>query len=549
MKRTLALTLLALVTVPNSLAAPAPKAPKLVLLISIDQFRADYIDRFSANYLPAKSGGTLGGFRFLSETGARYLDAHHNHVPTATGPGHATLMTGSEPTLDGIAGNDWFDRSTGKTVYCVDDPSAKVVGGGTTNPMSPLNLKVTTVGDELKMATNGRSKVVGVSFKDRAAILMAGHAADAVIWLDSNAGNWVSSSFFCPNGQLPTWVQSLNSSRTIDGYKGQAWEPLLPSSAYALARKAPAEKPATNGKLFSHDLGTSVGKPHYGALTLSGQGQDFLFKSVQKAIEGENLGGHDVPDVLVVNLATNDYVGHRFGPNSPEVMDISIRTDRLLSELFNYLDKRVGIDNVVITLTADHGVLPIVEESKNDYRTGVSRVTESAVSKAVAEALNKAYGDGDWVSSVAAPNLYLNRATIAAKNLKLVDVEKTAAAAASNAPGIYIAFTADQILKGELPNWSWCSLVSNGFNPTLSGDIMVFEGPGDYFGGGTGTGHGSPWAYDSHVPIIMRGPGITPGRYSRNVNTSDIASTLSLLLGIEYPTGNLGKPLEEALKK
>ena len=215
--------------------------PKLVVLISIDQFRGDYVERFYRHFLPARTGRGIGGFRFLMETGAHFRNAMHNHIPTATGPGHATLMTGSEPAIDGIVGNDWFSRATGKSMYCVEDPSVETIGGPS-GPMSPKNLMVTTVGDELKMATNGRSKVVGVAIKDRAAILMAGHAADEVIWWDAGVGAWVTSSFYAPSKRLPEWVTTLNAERGVDKLAGKAWEPMLPKDAYATARRAPSEK-------------------------------------------------------------------------------------------------------------------------------------------------------------------------------------------------------------------------------------------------------------------------------------------------------------------
>ena len=522
------------------------KPPKLVLLVSIDQFRADYTERFSPYYLPAKSGSKVGGFRFLLEHGARYLDAHHNHIPTATGPGHATLMTGSEPTLDGIIGNNWFDKVAGKGIYCVDDVTVKVVGGGSSKPMSPKNLKVTTVGDELKMATGGRSRVVGISFKDRAAILMAGHAADTVIWLDGKTGGWISSSFYYLGGALPSWVEDLNSKHVPDNQKSHVWEPLLGNDAYALTRKNPGEASSSNAKPFSHSLAAE--KNFISAFTTSDAGQNYVFQTVTTAIDAEKLGQHDVPDVLVMNLATNDYVGHRFGPNSPEVMDIAIRTDRLLSDLFNHLNEKVGLNNVDIVVTADHGVLPVPEESGDEYRTGSVRYP-SPVAKAIEAQLVKKFGDGTWLlgDGLYEQNLFLNHETAKAKGVTIRDLETAAQDAAMNVPGVYVAFTRTQILHGEVPHWAWTDKVINGFHPTLGGDVMVLEAPGTLFDSGTGTSHGSAWAYDSHVPLLLHGPGIQAGTYGRSVATADIASTLCHLLGIEYPTGNVGTPLREAL--
>lgn len=526
-----------------SLALLPPTAPKLVLLISIDQGRADYVDRFSDLYLPAKKGKTLGGFRWLSETGVRYTDAHHHHLPTATGPGHSILMTGSIPALNGIVSNEWYDRVKGKTHYVTDDDTVQTVGGKSA-PMSARPLKVTTVGDELRMATNDRSKVVGISFKDRAAILMAGHSADEVVWYDYDTGNFVTSTYFA--NSLPAWAEEINRSRAVDAFLGKSWNASLPESAYAKARNAPHEK---GSKLFSHPYGTERRSAYYSNVVRSGGGQEFIFDVAQKAIDADRLGQHDVPDVLVLNLASNDYVGHAWGPNSPEVLDISVQTDKLLSRLFNKLDATVpgGIDNVAIVVSADHGVAPIPADAQLD-RIDSNRLSGSDVVKAVEGALDAKYGEAKWVlGGLYEQNLYLDRTVMAAKSLKPEEVEQTAADAATTVPGIYAAYTRTNILQGRLPNVPWSEWVTNGLNPLYGGDLMILEAPNQVYTGATGTSHGSAWAYDTHIPILTHWGGQKPQRVARRVYTHDIASTLSTLLGIEYPSGNVGKPLFEAL--
>ncbi|MGV3616379.1 MAG: alkaline phosphatase family protein [Fimbriimonas sp.] len=543
---------LALPAAANAQSRIGTKPPKLVVLISIDQYRGDYPNRFAPYFLPARSGRRLGGFKFLTETGAWYQDAHHNHLPTATGPGHATLMTGSEPTLNGIVGNTWYDRKRGRGHYVVDDSTVESIGGQN-GKMSPRPLLVSTVGDELKMATNGRSKVVGVAIKDRASILMAGHAADTVIWYDASSGNWVTSSWYAKNGKLPTWVDELNKTRGIDKAFGTRWEPMLPADAYAVTRRSPTEKPSDNGKVFSWPLGTAGGTPdrgYFSGLITSHFGNEWVFDTTKRAVEAEKLGQRDVPDVLVVNLSSNDYVGHRFGPNSPEVMDVTVRTDRLLSDFFNYLDGKLGIDNVTVVLTGDHGVLPIPEEASGVYQMPSVRQPVT-LSKTISEALTQAFGAGSWVlgSGLYEQNFYINRETAREKKVSMADVERVAAEAAMRHPGVYVAFTRTQILSGQVPSWAWVPRMMNGFHPELGGDLMIMEGAGVLFGGGTGTSHGSAFDYDSHVPIIIRGRGIKAGKYTRRVATADIASTLSLILGTEFPTGNIGHPLREALDK
>lgn len=530
-------------------AQPLPPKPRLVVVFSIDQCRADYISRFAVDYLPANKGSTIGGFNYLASKGAYFTDSHFRHIPTYTGPGHAVILTGSIPALTGIADNDWFDRSTGKIVYCVDDPQTETVGG-TSGPMSPRNLKVTTVGDELKMATAGKAKVVGISFKDRAAILMAGHAADTVIWFDGGAGKWVTSAFYAPNKKLPVWVDAVNSLNRPDASETKVWTPMLPDAAYADTRPAPFVKGPPTSPVFSHKIAGSTKKATYGNFTASGFGQEFVFETVQRAVEAEGLGQDEVPDILCVNLATNDYIGHAYGPNSPEVKDISVRTDRLLSGLFNFLRKQVpgGMASVAVVVTADHGVVPIPEEASGVYRILQNvRGSTSAVEKAVNETLSKRFGEGKWVLNCSLPQLYLDRALVAAKGLTMAQAEEVAAEAARTAPGVYWAFPGEDILHGALPTWPWTAYVTNGYHPKISGDVMVFEDPGVLFSGGTGTSHGSPWAYDTHVPILVSGPGIRPGVYSDSVSQSDIAPTLCQLLRIEQPSGCVGKPLVKAL--
>ena len=520
-----------------------PTAPKLVVLISVDQGRADYVDRFSDLYLPPKKGGTIGGYRWLSETGVRYLDAHHHHTPTSTAVGHAVLMTGSVPAIDGIVGNDWYDRETGKMHYSTSDDTVKTVGGNS-GGQSARPLKVSTVGDELKMATNGRSKVVGISFKDRASILMAGHAADEVVWFDYDAGAFVTSTYFADS--LPTWAEAYNASRDIDKYLGQSWTPMLPEASYVNARNAPHEK---GPKMFSHPMGTERKKGSYSDIVASAFGQNAIFDLTEKAIDADRLGTHETPDVLVLNLASNDYVGHAWGPNSPEVMDISVVTDRLLSRLFNHLDRTVpgGIDNVAIVVTADHGVSPIPGEMADVYKIGAERVSGGAITKSIDAALDAKYGEAKWDLDYNGSNVYLDRKVMDAKGLDHAEVEKTAADAAMTVSGVYGAFTRTDILAGRLPDMPYREWVTNGMNPQVGGDLVIVDAPNRIETGSTGTTHGSVWAYDTHVPILTRWGGQKPQKVGRRVYTHDIASTLSILLGIEYPSGNVGKPLYEAL--
>ena len=538
------------------LSAPPQQAPiginppRLVVVVSIDQFRGDYTYRFAPHYLPARSGSKLGGFRFLTETGADFQSAVHQHVPTVTGVGHATLMTGSEPAYNGIIGNDWYDRATGKEVYCTDDPEVETVGGQS-KPMSPKNLQVTTVGDELKMATNGKSKVVGVALKDRASILMAGHAADTVVWFDNKTGNWVTSTWYAPSKKLPSWVEEFNSERRLDKLAGQAWEPLLSNETYAVSRNSPGTKPAANGKPFSHVMPATVGESLYGASWSTPWGNENTLAAATRAVEAEQLGKDEFPDVLVINLSSNDYVGHSYGPNSPEVMDITIRTDRMLSDFLNMLHAKVpgGIDSVAVVVSGDHGVVPIAKEAREDFKIPVLSGVGKGYMDAMNAALTAKYGAGKWILGDAGPNIYLDRAMAAQKGIDMQELTEVALEAARAVPGVFNVFSRHQLLNNGVPDYPFKERITNGYNAKMGGDLLILEAPGYYLGGSTGTGHNAIWDYDAHVPILFRAKGIKPGHYLNRVYTNAIAPTISRLLGIEVPSGNVGVPLVDKIEK
>lgn len=527
------------------LATPSPghlpERPRLVVVFSIDQFRGDYAYRFADQYLPARTSKGVGGFNYIAQQGANYVDAHYEHVPTYTGVGHGAIMTGSIPAINGIIGNNWFDRETKKGVYCVDDPSVKTVGSNSA-PMGPRNLKVSTVGDELKMATGGKAKVVGVAFKDRGSILMAGHAADTVVWFDGGSGKWVSNNLYEPSGALKPWVSAVNDEGIPAKSVGNNWIPLT-GVDFSLTKLAPFVG-GTPSPLFSHKISDNED------FLTSSFGQEFVFHTLEKAVVAEQLGKDDVPDVLVVNLATNDYVGHAWGPNSPEVLDISVRTDRLLSAFFNFLDKSVngGLARTTIVITGDHGVVPIPEEAKGTYRIPSSiRGSNTAVTNAVEAALKAKYGEGKYVLSNTAPHLYLDRELLSTKKAVIAESQRVAAEAARGVDGILDAFAAEDIAAGRLPDWPWMRQVANGLHRKLGGDVMVFSQPGALFSGGTGTSHGTPWVYDTHVPVMIAGPGVKAGTYTERVSICDIAPTLSFLLRIEQPNGSVGRILSKAV--
>lgn len=550
---------------PLPLAQPAPPAaargtkPRLVVLISIDQFRADYLRRFEDLFLPPMSSGAVGGFRFLMERGAYHTDAHHDHFPTYTGPGHSILLTGATPYLSGIVGNEWFDRDLGRTRYCVEDPESPLVGPTTKKDgISPATLRVSTVGDELKMATGGQAKVWGIALKDRAAVLMAGHLADGVLWFDDETGAWISSRYYRKDGTLPPWVDAWNATKKIDAFYGRFWTPSAPKAAFARIWTPKNEFVNAGfglGSTFGdqgHPITGGIAKPgkeFYRAFTTTPDANDYVFDSALELIGREGLGADSTPDLLVINLSSNDYIGHAFGPDSPEVLDVTYRTDRSLSHFFNAVAIRVpgGLANVTFVLSADHGVAPITGETqRSGFFAGV--YVETVLQKLAEDALDAAFGPADWVQALVEENLYLNLETLKAKEVDSAKAEEVAAAALRTASGIYAAYTRSQALRGQLPQTELGLRVARSFHPRRSGEVVLVPEPYWVPNRLNGTTHGSPYSYDTSVPLLLQGWGIHPGRYTQKVSTLDIAPTLSYLLGILNPSGCEGHVLSRAVE-
>lgn len=540
-------------------AGAAPVRPRLIVLVSIDQFRADYLTRFWDLYKPATDASGIGGFRYLMEQGAWHTDAHHDHYPLYTGPGHSIHFTGAPPYKTGIVGNEWFDRDLNRERYCVEDPGpdGELVGAapGKTG-ISPATLRVSTVGDELKMATGGQGKVWAVAFKDRAAVLMAGRLADGVLWFDDETGNWVTSRFYRKDGTLPKWVADWNAAKKIDArFDGGklTWNLSVPPEA--LKRLWAPGNDFVNpryglGKAFPHPINGGLaqpGKAFYNAFTNSPFGNEYVLETAREILTREKLGQDEQPDILAINLSSNDYVGHAFGPDSAEVLDISVQTDRQLSGFFQFLAKSVpgGLDDVTIVITADHGVAPVAGEMKRaGFPAGALTLDKATVQKA----LQTKYGAGDWVQAVVEANVYLNRKAFEDKGIDFAQAEAAAAEALRREPGIYAAFTRSQILDGRLPDTDVGRRVARSFHPRVSGDVVLVSDPFWVPGQLTGTTHGTPYAYDTSVPLLLAGAGIKPGRYTQRVSTLDIAPTLSALLGILQPSGCEGHVLSQALK-
>jgi len=495
---------------------PTRTPPKLVVVIVIDQFRYDYLTRFRGEY--------TGGFDRLLKTGAVFTNAYLQHFPTVTAVGHSTILTGATPSLSGIAGNDWFDRESGRSVASIADSKVTLLGGRGAGA-SPSRLLVSSVGDELKIAARGGTpRVIGISFKDRAAILPAGRMADAAYWFTNTNGNMVSSTYYFPD--LPAWVGDFNAKRAVDGFPGAEWK-------------------SASGKVLAK-LPTEINSRYYDALERSPMGIQFMLSFAQRAIEAEALGSRPATDLLSVSLSSTDLVGHSFGPDSPEIHDLNVQTDRLLGQFFQFLDKRLRPGSVLVVLTADHGVAPLPEVQADRKMPG-GRLLEATHRKAVESALVAKFGEGQWIASAAYGSYWLNRTTIREKKQEQSAVEECIAQALADQPHVYRVYTRTQLLTGRYGSDLVSTRIANGFYPGRSGDVITVLEPYWIFGA-KDTTHGAPFGYDTHLPLIFAGTGIKRGVYDQTVAINDIAPTLATILGIETPSGSTGRVLTEMLE-
>jgi hypothetical protein len=481
-----------------ALAAATPRKPKLVLVIVVDQCRYDYLVRYRADF--------KGGFDRLLKNGANFTSAHDDFFPSITAVAHAVLLTGAMPSATGIIGNEWFDRQAGKSTTSVNDDAEKMVGGSAGKGSSPHFLLASTLGDELKAANGGRPRVVGISFKDRSAILPAGKRADAAFWFDDTAGEYVTSTYYMKS--LPEWVRSFNSKQPADAFFGVTWQ--------------------------GHEI-PRVATPKYKGMERSPFANRITGELAERAIAALQLGKHSDPDLLSVSFSATDYVGHEYGPDSQEEHEALMETDRNLDHLFQTVDREVGLANTVVVLTADHGVAP---------RASGGRLPLATISDTVQSALASKYGPGKWIAGNWDEQVYLNRTLIAEKKLDLAEVSRTAAEALSRNPHIARTWTRDQLLDPKTKLDSTGRLVKNGFNPDRAAEVVFLPKPYWIFADSQFT-HGTTYDFDTHIPMIFMGTGIHAGTYKDAARSNDIAPTLAEILGIPKPNACVGRVLSE----
>ncbi|MFD2999933.1 alkaline phosphatase PafA [Pontibacter toksunensis] len=519
--------------------------PKLVVGIVVDQMRYDYLYRFWDKY-------SDNGIKKLVKQGFNFKNNQYSYVPTYTGPGHASVYTGSVPAINGIIGNNWYSREQNKMVYCVEDQMVKTVGStSTAGEMSPANLLTTTVTDELRLATNMGSKVVGVALKDRGSILPAGHLGNAAYWFDSPSGNWITSTYYMED--LPQWVQEFNNKKYPDQLLNQPWNTLLPINQYtessadnvAWEETLPGEQQPT----FPHNI-PAIREKDYELLRSIPAGNTITKDFALAALRGEELGKGKYTDFLAVSFSTIDYIGHKFGPNSVELQDAMLRLDRELAELIDEVEDEVGKGEVLYFLTADHGAAHVPGFLKTmNVPSGVAN--SGTVRDSIETYLDKMYGNGEWVERYTNQQLYLNRSLIDGKKLDLADVQQRVASYLLRFEAVMRAVPAIA-LQSTSWNQGLMARVENGYNARRSGDVIILLQPGWFEGYGTGepkgTTHGSYSNYDTHVPLIWYGWNVQPGESSVPTEIADIAPTIASWLYIQEPNGSVGRPLQEYMK-
>jgi len=512
--------------------------PKLVVGLVVDQMRWDYLYRYYNRY-------TNGGFKRLINEGFSVENTLIPYTPTYTAVGHTTIYTGSVPAVHGIIGNDWYDTETKKNVYCTEDSTAVTVGStpSTEGNMSPKNLLATTITDELRLATNFRGKVIGISLKDRGSILPAGHAANAAYWYQGSTGNWITSSYYMK--EVPTWIADYNKLKLANKFYAKNWETLYPINTYV---NSTADEKDYEGKTstFPHQLTQNIDK-NFDAIRSTPYGNTITLDLAKLAILSEDLGQDNITDFLAVSCSATDYVGHGYGPNSIEAEDTYLRLDKDFEEFFNYLDKKVGKGNYTVFLSADHGVAHVPGFMKENKLPGGTVSDRDIVFK-----LNSFLNDKFKVNNVVLKSMNnqiifdhdkTDNGTVSFDVIKSASIEFL-----KRMDGFANVVDISRISMATIPEVQK-KMITNGYNARRSGDLYYILNPNWFNGGATGTTHGNWSPYDAHIPLVFMGWGIKPGASNKTHYMTDIAPTIAALLHIQMPSGCVGEPITEITNK
>jgi predicted AlkP superfamily pyrophosphatase or phosphodiesterase len=514
--------------------------PKLVVGIVVDQMRWDYLYRYYDRY-------SEGGFKRLLNEGFSCENTFINYLPSYTAVGHTVVYSGSIPAIDGIVGNDWVDQITGRKWYCTEDTLTQTVGAtGKAGQMSPSNLLVSTITDELRLATNFQSKVVGVSLKDRAAILPAGHTANAAFWFDDNSGRFITSTYYMKD--LPEWVKKFNANDEPQQLVANGWNTLYPINTYT---QSTADNVSWEGNfkgedapVFPHNV-KNIYKEDRGSLRSTPFGNTLTLDFAKAAVNGYNLGMGKSPDFLTISCASTDYVGHKYGPNSIEVEDTYLRLDKDFTAFFKFLDQKIGKGNYLVFLTADHGAAHSIGFMQ-EYHMPADFIESNKIDKSLNQFLAQQFNVENLILSSINYHFSFDLKKIAENKVDYDAVKKAAVSFLQKQPGVQFAVDIDHIGNAPVPEPIKARII-NGYNTKRCGPVMIIPDPGWFEGkaGSTGTTHGNWNPYDTHIPLVFMGWGIKHGATNRNVRMSDISPTLAALLHIQMPNGNVGEVIRE----
>ncbi|GGI25130.1 alkaline phosphatase PafA [Pedobacter mendelii] len=526
-------------TKPSAKTFPAEVArPKLVIGLVVDQMRWDYLYRYYNRY-------SNGGFKRLINEGFSLENTFIPYTPTYTAVGHTTIYTGSVPAIHGIIGNDWYNVETKKNIYCTEDSSVVTIGSTPSSEgnMSPKNLLATTITDELRLATNFKGKVIGISLKDRGSILPAGHAANAAYWYQGSTGNWITSSYYMK--EVPTWIADYNKLKLANKFYAKNWETLYPINTYL---NSTSDEKDYEGKTstFPHTLAQNIDK-NFDAIRSTPYGNTITLDLAKLAILSEDLGQDNITDFLAISCSSTDYVGHAYGPNSIEAEDTYLRLDKDFEEFFNYLDKKVGKGNYTVFLSADHGVAHVPAFMKENKLPAGIVSDRDIVFKLNAFLNNKFKVNNVVLKSMNNQIIFdhdkTDNGTVSFDVIKAASIEFL-----KRIDGFTNVIDISRIAQTTLPEVQK-KMITNGYNARRSGDLYYILDPNWFNGSSTGTTHGSWNPYDAHIPLVFMGWGIKPGASNKTHYMTDIAPTLAALLHIQMPNGCVGEPITEITNK
>ncbi len=516
-------------------------APKLVIGITVDQMRWDYLQRFKNRWSPQ------GGIRRMMNEGFSCNNTQINYLPSFTACGHAGIYTGSVPAIHGITGNTWWDNNKQENVYCTEDDSVKTVGSSTDfGHMSPVNLLTTTICDELKLSTNFRNKTIGIALKDRGGILAAGHSADAAYWYDDEVGQWITSTYYMAD--VPGWVKKFNTPARVDSLYKLDWHLLYPAESYVQSiydrSGYDVRTFGSSERKFPYGLKRNAGK-NYSILPATPHGNTLTTEFSKAAILGEMLGADSIPDFLAISYSSTDYIGHAYGPNSLEIEDAFLRLDKELGQFFDFLDKQVGKGAWLAFLTADHGQAHVPGFMRvNKMPAGL--IDDKLLANKLNEALKQQFGVENITKGIVNSQVVFNVDLIKkTKKLGQSDVADFVIAWLESQEGVARAIRLVDASRSAIPDYV-ATQIKNGYFPARSGHIQIIYKSGyiEGFPNG-GSTHGTGYNYDTHIPLLWYGWAIKPGKSARSMTMSDIAPTLAALLGIQEPSGSIGQVIHE----